>query len=299
MYLEHFKIKEQPFQLTPNTNYYCGLLTHESALNVLTVGLKNGEGFIKVTGEVGSGKTLVCRKLLNTLKDPFVTAYIPNPDLTPTQLRLAIAQELGLESQADENKLREALTNKLLAFNAAGKRVVLIIDEAQALSDACLETVRLLTNLETETEKLLHIVLFGQPELNLRLDRPEFRQLKQRITFSFELTALSKEDLDAYVFHRLSIAGYRQGQLFSKPALNLLYEHSKGTPRIINVLCHKAMISAFGKGQHTIDKKTMKAAISDSQIFQQKKSRTIYLYSAVAVILTGIILTNLYQLLAG
>lgn len=287
MYLEHFKIKEQPFKLTPNTNFYCGLLTHESALNVLLVGLQNGEGFIKVTGEVGSGKTLVCRKLLNSLTDPFITAYILNPDLTPNELRYAIAKELGVDTQQNSSDLREGLTQKLMELNTQEKRVVLIIDEAQALSDQCLETVRLLTNLETETEKLLHIVLFGQPELDSKINSHEFRQLKQRITFSFELTPLSKEDLDAYVFHRLSIAGYRKGQLFSKSALSLLYQYSGGTPRVINIICHKAMLSAFGKGKHTVNKKVMKAAIEDTKK-DVKSSKPIFYHITIAALLCAI-----------
>jgi MSHA biogenesis protein MshM len=301
MYLEHFEIKEQPFNLTPNTQYYCGLLTHESALNVLLVGLQNGEGFIKVTGEVGSGKTLVCRKLLNTLTNPFVTAYIPSPDLTPVELRFAIAKELGIKLIKSDNeaRLREKLNHKLLEMNAAGKQVVLIVDEAQALSDECLEAVRLLTNLETESEKLMHIVLFGQPELDEKLNTHQFRQLKQRITFSFEITPLSKNDLDAYVFHRLSIAGYRKGPLFSATALNLLYQHSGGTPRIINVLCHKAMMAAYGQGEHTITKQAMKSAIEDTKTGSPKpKGSAHYLWGAI-VLLLGVTSFLVVQKLIG
>ncbi|AHE68379.1 pilus MSHA type biogenesis protein [Legionella oakridgensis ATCC 33761 = DSM 21215] len=152
MYLEHFKLNRQPFSLTPNTEFYCELPTHQEALNVLLLSLQQGEGFIKILGEVGTGKTLLCRLLLNTLDDSFVTAYIPNPDQSADSLRLSLASELGLHPEKDmpQQKLLEAINMRLLELHRAGKKTILIIDEAQALPEICLEAIRLLTNLETE-----------------------------------------------------------------------------------------------------------------------------------------------------
>lgn len=265
MYLEHFDIKQAPFTLTPNTEFYCNLETHEAALNMLLYGLTNNEGFIKVTGEVGSGKTLLCRKLLNSLNEKYVSAYIPSPDLSPNILRKTFAEELGVDTAAlDEAQLRKELVTKLLLLNQQGKNVVLIIDEAQTIPDDSLEAIRLLTNLETESHKLLQIIMFGQPELDARLKLHKFRQLAQRITFSYQLNFLTKEDIQAYVFHRISIAGYRKGALFSPGAMKLLNKSCSGTPRLINILCQKALMASYGKGEHKVSKRAMQKAIQDT-----------------------------------
>ncbi len=275
MYLEYFKFNELPFGLTPNVGFFCQLKGHQEALNVLLFSLKNGEGFIKIIGEVGLGKTLLCRKLLNSLGEGYVTAYIPNPDLNPLELRKAIARELGVElnSMQDQHELLGLLNAKLLELNHAGKRIVLVIDEAQALPIESLEAVRLLTNLETEKAKLLQVVLFGQPELDRHLNNPLLRQLKQRITFSYYLPLLSPEDMDTYIFHRLAIAGYSSGSLFSKKARKRLYKASKGVPRIINILSHKALLLAYGAGEKIVSPKMMKLAIRDTHVdvFSDKK----------------------------
>lgn len=266
MYLEHFKLHTLPFSLTPNTQFFCNLPGHQDALNVLLFSLKTGEGFIKIVGEVGAGKTLICRTLLNQLGDPYVTAYLPNPDLDPQGLRLAVAQEFGLVLSADMSQaaVLQAINEKLLSLRVDGKRPVLIIDEAQVLPDQSLEAVRLLTNLETESEKLLQIVLFGQPELDQRLDQYQFRQLQQRITFSHRLQPLTESEMEEYICHRLSMAGYTRGTVFDKKAYKLLYQASLGVPRVINVLCHKAMLSAFGRGDQKVNKKDMQQAVADS-----------------------------------
>lgn len=265
MYLEHFGISEHPFTLTPNTQFYCNLTAHENALNVLLFSLEGDEGFIKITGEVGTGKTLLCRKLLNMLDSPYVTAYVPSPDLSPGELRKAFAKELHIEIDGlDETKLRDRLVAKLLEHHSKGEKVVLIIDEAQALPDDTLETMRLLTNLETESKRLLQIVLFAQPELDERLAQRKFRQLQQRITFSYQLGTLSIEDVKSYIFHRLAIAGYRSGNLFNKAALDLVIKSCSGTPRLINIVCNKAMLVAYGKGDKKIGKKAIRSALQDS-----------------------------------
>ncbi|OGT45853.1 MAG: AAA family ATPase [Gammaproteobacteria bacterium RIFCSPHIGHO2_12_FULL_41_20] len=268
MYQEFFQLKMLPFSLTPNPNFFCQLKGHQEAFTTLQFCIHSGEGFIKIIGEVGSGKTLLCRKLLDSLDDTYVTAYIPNPDLTPVELRKAFARELGLDPVRwqDQHELLTAIYQHLITLHASGKKVVLLIDEAQALSDDSLETVRLLTNLETESTKLLQVVLFGQPELNKRLHDPSFRQLKQRITFSYILPLMSREDLDFYLHHRLSVAGYTQGNLFTKKARNLMYKASEGIPRIVNILSHKALLAAYGKGDKLIDHKLMRLAVQDTEI---------------------------------
>lgn len=266
MYLDHFKFKEAPFSLTPNVDFFCSLHGHQEAYNTLMFSLRSGEGFIKIVGEVGSGKTLLCRKLLDSLDDEFVTAYIPNPDLTPVELRKGLARELGIDVKpmADQHELLTQINDKLLSLHSDGKRVVLLIDEAQALPPDSLEAVRLLTNLETEKAKLLQVVLFGQPELDQRLNKSEHRQLKQRITFSYYLPSLTRNDLDTYLFHRLAIAGHIQGPLFTRKAVDILFKASHGTPRIINVLCHKALLAAYGRGDYRVDAKDMRRAIHDT-----------------------------------
>lgn len=266
MYLEHFGLKELPFSLTPNTHYFCDLPGHTAAYNVLLFSLKSKEGLIKIVGEVGAGKTLLCRKLLNSLDDSFVVAYIPNPDLTPDGLRRSIARELQIpiEEDMDDHTVLERITEHLIKLRRKGKSVVLLIDEAQALSDESLEALRLLTNIETESEKLLQIVLFAQGELDVRLNQHKLRQLKQRITFSHYLGPIDKEDLEAYISHRLAIAGHTKGELFTKSAQKLLYKSSHGIPRVINILCHKAMLVAFGRGDRKVTHKAMHEAINDS-----------------------------------
>lgn len=266
MYLTHFGIEKLPFGLTPNTQFFCNLSGHQDAFNVLMFSLKTGEGFIKITGEVGTGKTLLCRKLLTALNDDFETAYLPNPAMDAATLRLAFAKELGLELPAnlDQSAVLDAITKKLMALKKADKNLVLIVDEAQALPDETLESLRLLTNLETESEKLLQIVLFGQPELDERLATHQFRQLLQRITFSHKLEPIDREQLQEYLCHRLSKAGHTKGSLFDKDATDSLYKASGGIPRVINILCHKALLAAYGKGQQHVDTSAMAQAINDS-----------------------------------
>jgi MSHA biogenesis protein MshM len=277
MYLEHFGINKFPFALTPNTQFYCDLPSHQEALNILLFSLTSGEGFIKITGEVGSGKTLLCRKLLNLLTDDFVTAYLPNPDLSPMELRKLFAQELEIDVSPDvtQSELFNLLSEKLLKLRSENKRVVLIIDEAQALSNESLEAVRLLTNLETESEKLLQIVLFGQPELDHRLNQHHLRQSNQRITFSYRLMPLNYDDLNEYLNHRLSKAGYTKGLIFEPKACYLLFRASDGIPRIVNILAHKAMLVSYGLGEKRVSVEAMKRAIKDSLGIVTKKRRSM------------------------
>ena len=267
MYLYHYGIKELPFTLTPNTSYFFGLPSHKEAIEVLLTAIKTGEGLIKVTGEVGTGKTLICRKLLNELPEHFVAAYIPNPYLTPSELRRSVAAELNvtLSENADQQEFTQRIQRRLIEINQQNRGVVLIIDEAQALPVESIEALRLITNLETESRKLLQVVLFGQPELDDKLALPELRQLKQRVTFSYALKLMNADQLFQYVRHRMSVAGYRGGDIFSNRACKLLFKASKGTPRIVNVLCHKALMLAYGEGKQQVEIKHVKLAIADTE----------------------------------
>lgn len=268
MYLDHFGIKEFPFTLTPNTQFFFGLPSHNEALTVLNTALLAGEGFIKVTGEVGTGKTLVCRKLLNSMPQNFVAAYIPNPYLSPVELRHAVACELQVElpSSSDQQKFTQAIHHKLVEIRKTGKSVVLIIDEAQALPDESIEALRLMTNFETESSKLIQVVLFGQPELNEKIAQPKLRQLRQRITFSYELSPLDADQIYQYANHRMAVAGYnKKAPIFPKSACKSLLKASKGTPRVVNTICHKALMLAYGEGDPTVSNSQVKLAASDTE----------------------------------
>lgn len=267
MYLQHFGLREMPFSLTPNTHFFLNVGSHHEAMNLLLVGLENAAGFIKIVGEVGTGKTILCRQLLNTLDDRYVTAYIPNPHLTPAGMRVALAEELGIKvhRNAGQHKILSILSERLIELAHEDKLVVVIIDEAQAMPEDTVEALRLLTNLETETQKLLQVVLFGQPELDELLARPTLRQLKQRITFSYELQPLDESALERYVSHRLSEAGYNGAQVVSKQALRQLHRDSRGIPRLINILCHKALIVAYGQGVQVIEKDSVQRAARDTE----------------------------------
>lgn len=281
MYEQFFGLNELPFGLTPNTQFFLKSETHQQALDMLHWALKHKEGFIKITGEVGTGKTLLCRKLLNTLDDPFVTAYLPNPYFSAETLYCLVAEELSIfpedniRSESQAQRVPQAKEQHVLALKQIqhtlvklaklGKQVVLVIDEAQAMPEETIEALRLLSNLETESEKLLQIVLFGQPELDTLLAKKNLRQLKQRITFQHHLKPLQRKDIEHYISHRMILAGYKGGRLFDAKAISLLTRASKGIPRLVNILCHKALMSAFGKGEKVIQYRHMLAAISDTE----------------------------------
>jgi len=270
MYLEHFGLKELPFSLTPNTQFFLNMASYHKAYNMLMVSIANREGFIKVVGEVGTGKTMLCRKVLNTLEDNtdlYVTAYIANPVLSPKGLFLAFAEELGLNADADtgHHSLLKNITRKLMQLSAEGKQVVLFIDEAHAMPEKTLEALRLLTNLETEKVKLFQVVLFAQPELDEQLQKQSLRQLQQRITFSYRLETLDRDGVERYISHRMATAGYNGPAVFSKKALDYLSQTTKGVPRLLNILSHKAMMSAYGKGDRTIELDHVKRAVEDTE----------------------------------
>jgi MSHA biogenesis protein MshM len=286
-YLNHFRFQEMPFTLTPNTQFCYAHQSHQEALNVLLVGIHNKEGFLKITGEVGTGKTLLCRTLLSHLKKHYVTCYILNPNISAEGLLYSIACELHIDTRNSPTlpALQQAIVEKLFLLYQSHKSVVLLIDEAQSMPIQTLETLRLLTNLETEKQKLIQIVLFGQPELNTLLERKDLRQLKQRITFSYQLHPLQKNDLQAYLTHRLQAAGYHYNNLFTKKAQKLLYKASQGIPRVINILSHKALLSAYGRNESFVSHKHMLSAIHDSRdIASIPCAKKILLCSALTVL---------------
>jgi MSHA biogenesis protein MshM len=264
-YLKHFGLREPPFGITPDTSYFFACRSIQEALNTVLIAVSNGEGFIKITGEVGTGKTLLCRKFLSTLGPSWVSAYLPNPNLEPRGLELALAEELGVVAEfADPHRLDKQLTQRLLDLARQGKRVVLCMDETQAMPLATLETVRLLTNLETEKRKLMQVVLFGQPELDRKLASESVRQLRQRITFHHTLKALARSEVAAYVAHRLTIAGYCGSALFNDGALKLIHMASRGVPRLINILAHKSLLLVYGEGVRQAERRHVRAAAEDT-----------------------------------
>lgn len=267
MYLQHFGLTEFPFGITPDTSFAFSGHSHQEALNTLLVALKCGEGFLKITGEVGTGKTLLCRRLLQTLGEGSVTAYLPNPNLEAATLLLALAEELRINDVAglDEFHLLRKINLGLLDYARAGKRVVLCIDEAQAMPLATLEALRLVSNLETEKRKLIQIILFGQPELDEKLSDTSVRQLLQRITFSYRMSGLGKAEVALYLQHRLRVAGYRGEPMFTNGALRALRRASRGTPRLINILAHKALLAVFGEGRQVVKHRHVRGAAKDTE----------------------------------
>jgi len=265
MYEKYYGLSEKPFNLTPDTDFYYQSLTHQQALNVLLVSLNNGDGFIKLTGEVGTGKTLLCRKLLDMLDDRFRTVYIPNPYMSCNALLKAVAEEMGLKDKIKEGNYLACINEQLINNARENVQTVILLDEAQSLPVESLDAIRLLSNLETEKQKLVQIILFGQPELDVTLENTSIRQLKQRIVHASELQNLSFYNLVRYVEHRLRSAGYYGPGIFSEKALQRLHKKSRGVPRIINLLCNKALMLAYAAGVFHVDAKTIDEAALDSQ----------------------------------
>jgi MSHA biogenesis protein MshM len=274
-YLGHFGLREAPFGITPDTSFFFPCRSAQEALNTLLIALENGEGFIKITGEVGTGKTLLCRKFLSTLDDTrWVSAYITNPSLEPRTLLLAFAEELSAitEPGVDQHRLLKSLTRTLLELASQKRRVVLCLDESQAMPLDTLETLRLLTNLETEKRKLLQVVLFGQPELDRKLAKESIRQLHQRISFQHDLHGLDEEEVGAYFDHRLRIAGYTGPQLLTTGARRALYRGSRGVPRLVNILAHKALLLLYGEGGWSVERRHLRAARLDTPASVQPRA---------------------------
>jgi MSHA biogenesis protein MshM len=310
MYLAHFGLREQPFSLTPDTNFFFACSSYQEALNTLLVAARNGEGFIKIVGEVGNGKTLLCRKFLSTLngeddasataigtqdeavatgparlKAKFATAYIPNPYLEPRSLLMALAGEfrIKLEPNVDQHLLLKGLTMALLNFAREGKRVLVCLDEAQAMPLESLEVLRLITNLETEKRKLLQVVLFGQPELDERLKHNSVRQLRQRISFQYQLKGLRRDEIDRYLRHRMRVAGYAGETMFSNGAVGRMHRVTSGTPRLVNIIAHKALMLAFGEGRQQVLNSHIRRAAADTP--EARRDWMIWVWVGAAALL--------------
>ncbi len=253
MYENFFGFKEKPFKLVPNPDYLFLSKSHEEALAHLNYALSQGDGFVEITGEVGTGKTTLCRAFLENLDDDAVAAYIFNPKLGPRQLIKTINDELGIKYETDNTKdLIDNLNNFLMRQKTRRKKVILLIDEAQNLSKNVLEQLRLLSNLETSKEKLLQIILVGQPELSDILDSHELRQLGQRITLRYHLSPLSPRETVDYIQYRIDIAAQKSGLKFDRAALRPIYKYSRGIPRVINITCDRVLLTAFGLNKRKI-----------------------------------------------
>lgn len=277
MYLQHFGLAQYPFSLTPNTRYFLKLPSHQLAFDSIVKALR-GEGcFSLITGEVGTGKTMLCRKVLNALglhPKKFTTAYIPHPILNEEAIMQHIADELKIESSEPRSyrTLLKQISAEILHHAEEKRQVILFIDEAQAIPEDSLRAIHLLTQVPNESHSSFQVILFGQPELESLLDRPSLRQVKEDIGFSFELPALDREGLEAYVEYRLTKAGYSGEQLFAAGAMENLLQHSGGVPRMINILCHKAMMAAFGKGDRQVKEAHVQAAVDDTLPKAQQSS---------------------------
>ncbi|MEM6543616.1 MAG: AAA family ATPase, partial [Pseudomonadota bacterium] len=306
MYYQYFGLAEAPFSIAVNPRYLYMSPLHRDALAHLLYGVGAGGGFILLTGEVGTGKTTINRCLLEQLPDSADIAIVLNPALNAQDLLTTVCEELSIElGGADKGRDKEkdstpensiagderaglkeptdALHRYLLANHESGRKTVLMIDEAQHLSFDVLEQIRLLTNLETNEEKLLHIILIGQPELADKLARPELRQLNQRITARFELKPLSREETGAYIRHRLHVAGLTPGQeLFPRKLINAIHKHSRGIPRLINLLCDRLMLGAYGQGLQQLDTRLLAKAVEEVTGRKVSAAESLRRYSPAA-----------------
>jgi type II secretory pathway predicted ATPase ExeA/septal ring-binding cell division protein DamX len=265
MYLSHFGLTEPPFRITPHTEFFFSGANRGATLEALLYAITHDEGIVKVTGEVGSGKTMLCRVLVERLPKNVETIYLANPSLSRDEILHVLAADLQVESRGERvTILLRALQEKLIKLYAAGRRVVVLIDEAHAMPMETLEEVRLLSNLESNRAKLLQIVLFGQPELDDHLGVPNMRQLRERITHSFKLEPLVRSDIDSYIDFRMRAAGYKGPNVFAPQALRAIAQESEGLTRRINILADKSLLAAFADNSHQVTAKHAAAAVRDS-----------------------------------
>ncbi len=258
VYLEYYGLTEPPFDITPNPRFLFYSAKHREAFNHLLYGIRERKGFVQLTGEVGAGKTTLCRAMLEQLEGHYATALILNPVMSPNELMKAIAIEFGLPVNGLDRLDTLAVINQFLLQQVERDQdTVLIIDEAQDLTDELLEQVRLLSNLETDNRKLLQIVLMGQPELRDKLNNPRLRQLRQRITVRYHLPPLTRFEVNQYVQHRLQVSGANGTPHFTGPALWRIYKYSQGIPRLVNAICDKALLAGFVGQRNNIDFRTV------------------------------------------
>lgn len=267
MYLNFYGLSKPPFRITPDTKLFFEGSDRGAMLHALSYTIHNGEGIIKVVGEVGSGKTMLCRMLPVRMSKTIEWVYLAHPSLSPEHTLYAIAEELGLrvDRKMDKLDVMNLLHHTLLKKFVKGKRVVIMVEESQGMPIETLEEIRLLSNLETDEHKLLQIVLFGQPELDRNLALPQIRQLRERITHSLYLPPLSKEDTHDYLNFRLRAVGYRGPNLFDKSLTKLISKHALGLTRRINIIADKALLIAYTQGRHTVMASDIKQAVRDCQ----------------------------------
>jgi hypothetical protein len=282
MYLDYYGLAKQPFTITPDTDLFFAGNERGAALEALLFTIQSGCGIIKVIGEVGTGKTMLCRMLANQLPMHIDVVYLANPSLSPEDMLHALAIELGLDIPQHASKLMviQQLTHTLLDRHAQGRQVVALLEEAQCMSISSLEEIRLLSNLETNQSKLLQMVLFGQPELDITLARHEIRQLKERISYSLYLQPFVKKDIQDYLSFRMQQSGYRGPQVFTAQAARLISKHSEGLARRINLIADKALMLAFVAGRKQINTRDIRLAVQDSEFSVNRASiRTTLLIS--------------------
>lgn len=300
MYYQYFGLKEPPYKITPNTDFFFSGGNRGAILDALVYAITHGEGIVKVVGEVGSGKTMLCRMLQTILPENIESVYLANPSVSPEDVLYAIAFELQLDlpENADRLKVMQALQAYLLQRHQEGRQVVIFVEEAQGMPLATLEEIRLLSNLETRQDKLLQIVLFGQPELDENLNQEHIRQLRERITHRFSLGPLQTKDVGEYLIFRLRAAGYHGPHLFTEAAIRKLSKASEGLVRRINILADKALLSAFADNVYQVTPRHVDAAINDSEFGAKPKRYQFhpekfaayqkYLFFLVVLILAGI-----------
>jgi type II secretory pathway predicted ATPase ExeA len=273
MYLDHFGLREAPFRITPHTDFFFQGANRGATLEALLYAITHDEGIVKVSGEVGSGKTMLCRVLMERLPSTVEIIYLANPSLSRDEILFAIGDELKLELDKERmTRVLRGLQEHLIRLFGEGRRVVVLIDEAHAMPDESLEEIRLLSNLESNRHKLLQMVLFGQPELDEHLSTDGMRQLKERITHSFRLEPLVRSDIDSYIDFRMRAAGYRGPKLFSPGAVKLIAAASQGLTRRVNILADKSLLAAFAQGAHAVTEKEVKKAARDSEFYRPKTS---------------------------
>jgi len=287
MYYDYFGLKQPPFRITPDTSLFYPGGDRGAVLDALIYAILNGEGMVKVVGEVGSGKTMLCRMLEKELPEKVEVVYLANPSLSPENILHAIAFELKLSVQPDTSRLQvmHDLQEYLLKRHAENRQVVVFVEEAQAMPIATLEEIRLLSNLETQQSKLLQIALFGQPELDELISKPEIRQLKERITYSFQLNPFVKEHIRDYVSTRLRASGHRAGEVFSNAAIRKIEYYSKGLLRRVNILADKSLLAAYADNTHEVTAAHVKQAARDSEFITSKKSNIWVILISASILL--------------
>jgi type II secretory pathway predicted ATPase ExeA len=284
LYLEHFGLREPPFRITPHTDFFFDGAGRGATLEALLYAIQHEEGIVKVVGEVGSGKTLLCRVLIERLPKHVETVYLANPSFSRDEILHAVAEELKIEFSRERSPgALRALQDRLIATYAEGRRTVILIDEAHAMPEETLEEVRLLSNLETSRHKLLQIVLFGQPELDEVLALPNLRQLKDRITHSFRMRPLNPEEVANYLSYRMRAAGYRGPDVFAADAVARIARATGGLTRRINILADKSLLAAFSEGSHAVRTREARAAIADSEFAPTwRPRRPLATYASIA-----------------